>query len=516
MAGPNRTRIRKPGDRNEPEHRTNAPSSADRPGVSVDRDGPVHAVRRDRPSPPPPQDPARGPLDLSGLEALVAMDPSELASMLDARPMARRLREGQRISATITRTTPNHLLLDVGLKAEAQLDREELPEARVGETIEAYVVFTDGVETTLSTRLRGETASLFLEEAREAGIPVEGLVEKRNAGGFTVKVGETRAFCPTRMIDRHPFGDLDRFVGETLSFLVLETGEKVVVSRRALQEREVEASVAERRAKLAEGQVLHGIVTGVRDFGVFVDCDGIEGLVPRSEASWERGVSLEALFAVGQQVEVRVLAVDAEAGKLTFSVKDPGDSPWAQVGVSYVRGGVYDGVVEAVEAYGAFVRLAPGVVGLLHRSAVQGALPAVGDPCAVRILSIDHEKRRIELGSPSSEAPAAVTGQQVRGSVVEVMRNGVVVALDDGRTGWLPEAEADLPAGTILAQRFRRGRPVEARVTASDDRRDRVVLTQRSSSDEESAQVWRAQRPAKDTAGFGTFGDLLGKLKKGR
>lgn len=519
MARPPRTRIRKPGDRQpvaEPDNESNqAPKPS--PKAEIDRSGAVQSMRRAPRTPRDESAPApreRQELDLSGLEALAQMDRADLASLLDAQPLQRALEIGDKITATISRVSRENLFLDVGLKAEARMDRTELPEAAAGDEVEAWVVWTDGVEAVLSTRLRGETAAAFVDQAMEAEIPVQGIIESRNAGGFVVSLGGVRAFCPARLIDRHSFGDPDAYLGREESFLVIETGDKIVVSRRALQERELEGEVERRWSTLAEGDTLHGVVTGVQPFGIFVDCDGLEGLVPRSEATWERGVDLAATFTIGQQVEVRVLDFDREQRKLTFSVKDPGSSPWARVGVDFVEGQLYTGTVEGVEDYGAFIRLAPGITGLLHRSTVQGALPAAGESMEVRLLSVDHGRRRLELGPPSAEAKDRAVGEDVEGTVVEVLRNGVVLSLSDGRTGWLPEREADLPAGTILAQRFRRGRVIKARVAEIDDRRDRVTLTQRADTEAEAARAWRAHSSSTDEAGFGTLGDLLGKWKK--
>lgn len=534
MAQPPRTVIRKPRTPTDEPDTANAaaaeppgdsPSESEAPQVEVQRTGPIQSLHRTRPErdskpatqPEHSSEPAEAPihqgLDLSGLEALADMDRADLASLLDAEPLQRTLTEGERVRATVSRIGTTQLLVDVGLKAEAQIERSELPDAQVGDTIEAFVVWTDGVETTLSTQLRGDTASRFLDEAKDAGIPVEGLIAQRNSGGFVVRIGDVRAFCPARLIDRHAFGDLDRFLGKTARFLVIETGDKLVVSRRALQEQELAASVEQRWASLAEGDTLTGVVSGVQSFGIFVDCDGLEGLVPRSEASWERSVDLASIFTQGQQVEVRVLAVDRAENKLTFSVKDPGKSPWSRVGVDFVHGEVYPGEVEGVEEYGAFVRLAPGVTGLLHRSTLQGALPASGEQLPVRILSIDHGRRRLELGPPSAEASESTSGEEVSGAVVEVLRNGVVIALDDGRTGWLAESEVDLPAGTILAQRFRRGRTIQARIAEQDGQRGQVKLTQRTQTEAEASRAWRAQSGSDQSGGFGTLGDLLGKWK---
>ena len=258
--------------------------------------------------------------------------------------------------------------------------------------------------TRLSTKLSGDLTASFIDEAAASGIPVQGVVMARNKGGFTVKVGDVSAFCPVSHIDRIAAGDLDDYVGRSLEFLVIETGDKTVVSRRSLQEKAIEETKARRWASIAEGDLLQGVVSGVQAFGLFVDVDGVEGLVPRSEATWDRNAELTTLFARGQNVEVRVLAVDRHAGKVTFGVKDPGASPWSRIGRDFVVGAVYPGTVARLEAYGAFVQLAPGITGLLHESAADGPMPKAGDSIQVRIRSIDHDRKRLELVAPTAPA----------------------------------------------------------------------------------------------------------------
>jgi small subunit ribosomal protein S1 len=449
------------------------------------------------------------------------MDPNDLASLYQAQPVRRKLVEGTKVKATVRALQDQVLLLDLGGKAEGIIDKSEAPGAKAGDEIEAWVVWTDGVETRLSTKLTGATAASFLEQAMDAEIPVEGLVKSRNSGGYTVDIGGVSAFCPLRLIDRIPDENLDSYVGKTFSFLVIDTDEKTVLSRKALLDKDAAEKSASRLATLTEGEVMRGVVSSVQPFGVFVEAEGVEGLVPRSEASWDRGAELASLFTRGQAVEVRVLAIDRDKGKLTFSVKDPGASPWSRVGVDFVEAGLYTGKVVKAEPYGVFVDLAPGVGGLLHKSSWPGALPEVGQAIDVRIKAIDHGRRRLDLAS--IEAPAEPTrqderGQTVHGVVEDVLGAGVRVRLQDGRLAWLPAGEADLPAGTVLAQRFRKGRPLQARVAGVDARRDQVNLTQRESTDEESERSWRAHaaKEASSSGGFGTLGDLLGGARRGR
>jgi small subunit ribosomal protein S1 len=316
--------------------------------------------------------------------------------------------------------------------------------------------------------------------------------------------------------------DPDSLIGQTLAFRVIETGDKTVLDRRVMQEEEVAEQAVEIWASIQPGDTHAGVVRNVRDFGAFVDIGGVDGLVPRSEIGWSRGADPREVLQVGQRVEVTVLEVDGARKRLTLSCKTAENDPWQAVGLSIAEGGTYEGSVARVEDFGAFVELSAGVTGLLHVSRASGALPAPGETVSVRVTGIDHERRRLELSStdvtstgPAAEPPPAA---RVSGSVVQVLRNGVAITLEDGRSAWLPAAQVELPAGTMLAQRFRRGRRVEARVLKMD--RERVVLTMRDDADG-GTQSWRqhlsqrsGSRGQGSGAGFGTLGDLLKGLKK--
>lgn len=380
---------------------------APRPGSVVDRNGPVQAVRRtdqaERAKAAPSQpDTPREKLDLSGLEELARMDRADLDALMGAQPVSRTLTEGSRVTATVTRISGPYALLDVGLKAEATMDLEERPDLKPGDTVEAWVVYTDGEGARLSTRLSGDSAAAFLDQAKDGDIPVEGVVTARNSGGFTVKVGSVSAFCPVSHIDRIASGDLDEYVGQTLSFLVLETGDKTVLSRRALQEKDLEGAREQTWTGLMEDQILEGVVSGVQAFGVFVDVNGVEGLVPRQEITSDRGADLGSMFRRGQAVAVRVTGVDRQTSKVSFALRDRVPQPWDRVGIDFIEGGTYSGKVTGLEEYGAFVQLAPGVTGLLHRSAMGASAPSTGDDVQVVLKRIDAEARRIELVDPSA------------------------------------------------------------------------------------------------------------------
>jgi small subunit ribosomal protein S1 len=508
-------RRRRPGEDDERPRREAPPVITDEPiGTTAWRREPAPAAAPAAPA-PPAESPAPRLLQDDLLE-LARMDPAELAALLEGAQPRRRLEPGQKITGTITRVGRDTVFVDIGAKSEGQIDRAELPAAKAGEELTAFYVGEDDGGPLLTLALSGTAAAGHLEEARESGAPVEGKVTGRNSGGFDVRIGSVRAFCPASQISRIPEVDLDAYVGQTLAFKVLEAGDRVVVSRRALQDEEAEAKAAELWATIAPGQALRGTVRSVQPFGFFVDVGGIDGLVPRREIQWGADDPRTAV-RVGQAVEVAVLEVDREARKLTLSARAREDDPWGAVGVGFVEGGIYTGKVLRTETYGAFVELAPGLTGLVHVTKLPAGLPVVGSALDVRLLTADLERRRLELapvtaGEVASE-PATSGEVLAKGVVAEVLRNGVVVQLDDGRTGWLPESEVDLPAGTVLAQRYRRNKAITARILVDDPRR--VTLSARTRSDDQREwTVHQAHRPA--AGAFGTLGDLLGKWQPKR
>lgn len=297
------------------------PSEAAEPSQVEERRGLVQAVRRlDRPAEPVRRtDPSeRVSVDFDGLEALARMDPSQLDALMDAQPDRRRLQEGQRISGTVTRIDDQVLFLDVQLKAEATLPRTEVPAARVGDVLDVWVVWTDGQDVEVSTQLSGALAADFLDEAKAAEIPVEGIVTARNSGGFTVSVGDQSAFVPASHMDRLRSADLDSFVGQTLKFLVIETGDRAVLSRRRLQEKQLAGQTEQLWATMRPGDLHEGTITSIQAFGMFVDVDGVEGLVPKSEVTSDREADLTQDYTPGQRLAVRVLQIDPDQKRVSF------------------------------------------------------------------------------------------------------------------------------------------------------------------------------------------------------
>ncbi|MHB1844663.1 MAG: 30S ribosomal protein S1, partial [Deltaproteobacteria bacterium] len=357
----------------------------------------------------------------------------------------RRLSPGQKVSGKIVQIGKDTAFLDLGGRVEALLEARELrPQDgalshAVGETLQAYVrSLEDGVWLTLSIPKGARKEALL--EARESGIPVEGTVTGSNKGGLEIDLGAgLRAFCPASQAGSRFVQDLSTLVGQRLQFLVSEVKDRdVVLSRRALLEREAAGRAEELRASLDVGAQLEGTVTSVREFGAFVDLGGLEGLIPIGELSHRHVGHPSEVVEVGQRVQVEVLRIEAGKDKkerIALSLKTLEGDPWEEKGNAIVLGQRLMGKVVRLQPFGAFVELFPGVDGLVHVSRLvtptghravhpKDAL-TLGQTLWVEVETIDRATRKLGLRPLSAEEaaePAPVrsgVGPRV-GDVVEV------------------------------------------------------------------------------------------------
>ncbi len=313
----------------------------------------------------------------------------------------------------------------IGGKGEATIDLAEFrnPDTgeltlAVGDQIEATVVNDgSGAGSVVLKRTvgRGGHVPAELEQALAHRIPVEGLVTGENKGGFDVQIGSLHAFCPGSQIDRRR-GESAQYIGQRLRFRITKIeggGRNVVVSRRDLLEEEAAALAAQTWERLQVGAVVQGTVTSVRDFGAFIDLGGVEGLIHVSELGHGRVGHPSEVLQVGQMVEVRVVKVDPVAAdaapgarrQVGLSLKAMTPDPWSTAKERFTVGSTVHGIVRRLEAFGAFVEIAPGVDGLMHVSKIaldrrishprQVLTP--GQEVDVTVLGVDLEKRRISL-----------------------------------------------------------------------------------------------------------------------
>jgi small subunit ribosomal protein S1 len=348
-------------------------------------------------------------------------DSDDFAALFEASERARQVTKGQVIEGTVVAIGRETALVDVGGKSEAEIDIVELKddegqlEVKVGDRVQAMVVSTTG-GLKLSRRLaRGAATARQLEDAFQAGLPVEGKVEREVKGGYEVRIARQRAFCPASHMDIRGAGPVEagHYNGRVLKFRIVEYkegGRNLVVSRRALLDEEAQANAAEVRKTIVEGAVLSGRVVSVRDFGAFVDLGGVQGLLHVSEMAWERVPDASQFVKVGDQMTVKVLRVDPEKQKISLGLKQLAADPWSRAGERYQPGQLRTGRVTRVAEFGPFVELEPGIEGLvpLSESGVPREMDVkkafrVGDHVQVVILDIDAAARRIRLSTTAVE-----------------------------------------------------------------------------------------------------------------
>ncbi|GAB6088811.1 30S ribosomal protein S1 [Spirochaeta dissipatitropha] len=327
---------------------------------------------------------------------------------------------GQRIETTVVSISNDCVFIELGGKSEGQIDLSEYTDAngettvKVGDTIAVFFLSNNHGDMLFTSRISGEKAvGAVLENAFSGGIPVEGVVQKEIKGGFEVLIGETRAFCPFSQIGLRRIENPESYVGQHLSFKILEysaNGRNVLVSNRAILEEEQAELISELKKTLKKGQTVTGSVVKIQDFGAFVDVQGVQALLPISEISRSRISDINSVLSVGQEITASIIDLDWERERISLSMKALLADPWDQVKEKYPIDSKHTGTVVRVTNFGAFVSLEPGLDGLLHisefnaddRESTSGAMPKTGQKISVQINSIDTEQKRISLRQISS------------------------------------------------------------------------------------------------------------------
>ncbi len=360
-----------------------------------------------------------------------------------------------------------------------------------GATPEPAAPAAQSAPAELSPRQRARIASLY--RALRSGRDIEGTVEQVIKGGYQVRVGGVRGFCPHSQIEVHREDEPERHLGKTYRFRVTQVrhgGADVVVSRRAvlLAERVDEAKAV--RATLIEGAITRGRVAGTADFGAFVDLGaGVMGLVHVSELAHHRVIRVDDAVHTGDVVSVKVLKLHEDGRRISLSIRQAIADPWDDVAQRFVRGCTYPGAVRRLADFGAFVELAPGIEALAPASEFppsregwrNGLAPDVHADWLV--LAVDPLHRRITLTAPLEDhpldAPLPEVGAALRGRVQRVESFGVFVWLGPGRSGLIPSALSGVPRGTDLASRYAVGDEVEVEVVEVEPVAQKIRLARK-------------------------------------
>ncbi len=377
-----------------------------------------------------------------------------------------------------------------------------------------------------ASKAKPQVAAAFKQKTEIFGL-VSGVIK----GGVEVDVDGVRAFAPGSHMDLRLGADLHPLVGKRLPFFVTQYGKRgrdVVLSRRALLEAEAKVARESALAKIQPGSTVTGVVRSVVQFGAFIDIGGVEGLVPLTEMSHNRGDTPSDVFKVGATVDVKILRVD-EKGKVWLSRKATISDPWLAVAEKYAFGSRHTGKVVRLQPFGAFIELEPGVDGLIHTADLAikriehpSEVVTVGDPIEVVVASLDPGSHRIGLhpaptGAAADEAPQRVQLHKVvKVQVVSIETGGLTVRVlgATGRhaRGFIPAGGTGTPRGTDLRKAFPPGHTLDAKVIEMDPKRSEIKLSIRAMQEENERSAYQQYRQqVKREAKFGTFADLLAK-----
>ncbi|MBK8011269.1 MAG: S1 RNA-binding domain-containing protein [Deltaproteobacteria bacterium] len=443
---------------------------------------------------------------------------------------------GKVVYAKVVGISNDSVFVDVGAKSEGVIAKAELVDengeiaVKEGDSIEARVRKIEAGTVHLSKVLPHQSLKNreLLRESHRTGIPVKGRVNTQNKGGFDIEISGFRAFCPASQIDVRP-GKVEEYVGHTFLFKVVEYkdgGRNIVVSRRVLLAEENRRKADEAMKSIEVDKTVRGKVTGLKDYGAFIDLGGIEGLVHLSEIGHAHIVKPGDALKVGDEVEAKVLKIEEGKGtqrKISLSIKALQADPWSAAESTIREGQKVTGKVQRIQAFGAFVELMPGVDGLIHISNMTSGqrirdprdVVKEGDEVEATVISTDWGKRRIGLSLVKSKQELANelgSGQVLEGVVDRIESFGIFVKLPTGARGLVPAAETGTQRGADLKKEFAPGTKVKVLVVDSDTKSGKIRLSIRAAAEAEERAEY-AGYITNDRAkgsGLGTLGDLFG------
>jgi len=367
--------------------------------------------------------------------------------------------EGSIIPGKVLEVRGDGVLVDIGYKSEGMIHASEFPDISAVQPGDVFNVLLEGIEDdegmVMLSKSRAEQQEHWnqvLDTYKEGSI-VNGDVRSRVKGGFIVDVGGVESFLPGSQVDVTPVHDPDALVGKTLEFKIIKINDdrrNIVLSRRELMEDRRRDRKRELLTEIKVGQVRKGSVKNITDFGVFVDLDGMDGLLHITDMSWGRINHPTELVKVGDELEVVILDVNLEKERVSLGLKQRSNNPWENIQAKYPVGSRLRGKVVNLVPYGAFVEIEQGVEGLVHVSEISWTkriarasdVLTVGQEVDVVVLNVNREEQKIALGIRQTEENPwdgvrmrYPLGARVSGKVRNLTSYGAFVELEEGIDG---------------------------------------------------------------------------------
>ena len=426
------------------------------------------------------------------------------ASLLDESLQTLDMQPGSIVSGVVLDVDKDWVTVHVGLKSEGVIPLDEFRnnkgevDVEVGAEVQvALEAVEDGYGETRISREKARKISTWkmLEEALETGEFVTGKILNRVKGGFAVEVDVVKAFLPGSLVDVRPVKEAPDIENTVQEFKVIKLDYKrnnVVLSRKAVLEKNNSEIKVELLKNLEEGQIVKGVVKNITDYGAFIDLGGLDGLLHITDLSWSRVPNPSEFLKLGEEIDVKVLSFDKEKLRVSLGLKQIHNDPWTEIESKYSVGGVYEAEVSNIADYGCFAQLEDGIEGLIHLSELDwtsknihpSKVVEMNQKIKVMILEIDYEKRRISLGLKQTKSNPWVEfdnkytiGDKVSGKIKSITDFGIFVGLEGDIDGLihLSDITEDEESKDALDE-YKKGDNLSCIVFAIDADRERISL----------------------------------------
>ena len=428
----------------------------------------------------------------------------EFSKLLEASFEKNACQEGQVIQGTVVGVESDTIVVDVGMKTEGRIPSEEFCASEkdhdlvIGDTVDVYLerienALGDAVLSREKAR-REESWSNLLVAQKENKI-VEGVINGKVKGGFTVDLDGAQAFLPGSQVDVRPIRDMRPLMYTTQTFHILKMDRRrgnIVVSRKSVLSESLNVDKSELLEKLKEGEILEGIVKNITDYGAFVDLGGIDGLLHVTDISWKRISSPSEVINIGEKIKVVITKVSEENMRISLGMKQLQSDPWVEAKNKYTIGERYKGRVTNIADYGAFVELEGGIEGLVHVSEMSwvskvqspNKYVSANDVIEVMILEIDIEKKRLSLGlkqcadNPWEDfAQKNPIGTKLKGKIQNITDFGLFVQVSDELDGLVHMSDIDWrKSGSDAIKDFEVGQDIDAIIIDIEPHKERISL----------------------------------------
>jgi small subunit ribosomal protein S1 len=400
---------------------------------------------------------------------------------------------GQTLMGKVLAIGEDLTLIDIGYKTEGVIPTEELrislKEITIGDEIPVLVKQLEGPDGYVKlsyAEAQRKRVWAEIERAVKTGAPIKGRITERIKGGLKVNLGGVEAFLPASQVDMRQVRNLEAWKGREIEAKVIKVNRRqsnIVLSRRALLEEEEARRRAQVLSQLEEGYVIEGRIKSLADYGVFVDIGGIDGLLHITDISWKKIAHPKEVFTVGEVIQVKVLKIDRETGRINLGYKQLWPNPWDTLAERWPPGSRLKGKVTRVTDYGAFVEIEDGIEGLIHASELTwekrpkhpSKYVSVGDEVVVEVLQVDSQNRRLSLSlrhlQPDPWRLFAEThsiGTRVRGRVRGITDFGAFVEVEKGIEGLVHVSDISRRRVKHPSEVLKKGQEVEAIIKELD------------------------------------------------